>query len=73
VLIKQEGFLIMNDTNKSVYRVCEIQKMLGIGLRQTYNLVNGAYFPIKKIGRTILIPKSHFDDWLNGCGGTESS
>ena len=55
----------MTEITKSVYRVCDVQKMLGIGLRQTYELVNSSCFPVKKVGRTILIPKRGFDDWLN--------
>ena len=47
----------MNQTaEKCVYRVEDIQKMLDIGRKQTYILVNEGRFPIKRLGTTIIIP-----------------
>ena len=47
-----------------VYTVEEIQKILNIGKRQAYELVNKGEFPSKKLSRKILIPKKTFDEWL---------
>jgi len=47
-----------------VYTVEDIQKILNIGKRQAYELVNKNLFPTRKLSRKILIPKKTFDEWL---------
>ncbi|MFD1335787.1 helix-turn-helix domain-containing protein [Oceanobacillus iheyensis] len=46
----------------------DIQKILGIGQRQTYELLNQEEPPFHfvRIGRRIKIPKQNFIDWLKG-------
>ena len=53
----------MNE-NMMVYTVEEVQKLLNIGRKQAYELVNSGKFPAKKLARKILIPKKTFDEWL---------
>lgn len=53
----------MIDESK-VYTVEDIQKILNIGRKQSYELVNSGKFPSKKLSRKILIPKKTFDEWL---------
>lgn len=51
--------------NTIVYKVKDIQAILGIGKNQAYKLVKSGEFPYRKIGSTYLIPKAGFDKWLN--------
>ena len=51
---------------KLVYDVIDVQKMLGLGKNQTYNLVKANVFPVRQIGNKYLIPKEPFLKWLNG-------
>ena len=53
----------MSDESK-VYTVEYVQKILNIGRKQSYELVNSGKFPVKKLSRKILIPKKTFDEWL---------
>jgi hypothetical protein len=57
---------LMNLTDIAVLNVADIQKVLGIGGRQAYDLVNSEQFRVIRIGRTIKIPKDSFISWLNG-------
>ena len=50
---------------KLVYTPEDIQKFLGRGRRQTYDLIHEGRFPVKKVGNQYLIPKQPFHDWLN--------
>jgi len=45
----------------------DIQRILGIGQRQVYELLKQPPFPVKRIGArgVIRIPKQSFLDWLN--------
>lgn len=55
----------MEDTEKQTYTVYDIMKILGIGRNSAYNLVAKKKFSVVKVGRTLRISKSSFDDWLN--------
>ena len=57
-----------NNVDRVVYRPEHIQKMLGRGRRQTYELLREGRFPVKKVGKEYLIPKEPFDNWLNSPG-----
>lgn len=46
----------MNQVEKIVYNVKEIQVMLGIGRNKAYDLVNSNEFPVKRIDNRIIIP-----------------
>ena len=48
-----------------VYTVEEVQKMLGISRKTAYKMCNGTYFPVKRVGQKLLIPKASFIQWLN--------
>jgi excisionase family DNA binding protein len=43
-----------------------VQKYLGIGKGQAYELCNSNSFRTVKVGRLIKIPKKHFLDWFEG-------
>ena len=49
---------------KRVYRVYEIQEILGIGQRTAYTLVKRNLFHSVNIGDHIRISKKSFDRWL---------
>ncbi len=49
---------------KRVYRVYEIQEILGIGERTAYTLVKKNLFRCVYIGDHIRISKKSFDHWL---------
>jgi len=50
---------------KIVYTVQEIKEILGIGINQCYELVKSGAFPVKYIGKKMVIPAKPFMDWLN--------
>ena len=54
-----------------VYTVKDIQRIMKISKTAAYALVDGTYFPVKHIGRSIRIPKEPFDKWLNDYENTE--
>lgn len=51
---------------KPVLDVEDIQEYLGISRSKAYQLVNSGQFHVVRIGRLIKIPRSIFEDWLNG-------
>jgi Helix-turn-helix domain len=55
------------DNYPDVLNVSDIQKILGIGRRQAYELVNSGVFHVVKIGRRIKVSKKIFIKWLEGC------
>ncbi|MFP7295819.1 helix-turn-helix domain-containing protein [Neobacillus niacini] len=46
--------------------VADVKEYLGIGLRQTYELVNSGAFKIVRINRRIKIPRNSFFEWVHG-------
>lgn len=50
---------------KVIYTVHEIKDLLGIGINQAYELVKSEQFPVKHIGKKIVIPTKPFMEWLN--------
>ncbi|RNB69985.1 DNA-binding protein [Brevibacillus invocatus] len=44
----------------------DIQNILGIGRRQTYELMNSGELPVVRVGRLMRISKSTFIHWLKG-------
>lgn len=44
----------------------DVQEILGIGRRQTYELLADPPFHVVRIGRLFKIPKDPFYKWLNG-------
>lgn len=59
--------LIMYQTEDccEVYKVSDIQSILGIGKNKAYSLCTSGLFIYKRIGKSILIPKQSFLNWLN--------
>lgn len=56
----------MRELESVVYTVTDIQKMLGIGKNQAYELIKKEEFHVKRIGKKIIIPKIGFHEWLEG-------
>lgn len=61
----------MNETDKRVYDVIDIQKILGLGRSSAYEFLGRVYleqnpFTVIKIGRLYKIPKEPFNNWVNG-------
>lgn len=50
---------------KIIYTVQELKELLGIGINQCYDLVNSGEFPVKHIGKKMVIPVEPFMKWLN--------
>ncbi|MEK4348018.1 helix-turn-helix domain-containing protein [Paenibacillus sp. FSL P4-0184] len=50
----------------SVLTAKEIQQILGIGERQTYELLNSSQFHIVRVGKMIKVSKDVFLKWLQG-------
>ena len=61
---------------KRIYKVDEIQDILGIGRNAAYNLVKSGVFHSVRIDGNIRISKKSFDEWLdnemNSCQVCES-
>ena len=53
-----------NMNEKSVYTVAEIQTILGVGKNKAYALCTSGLFTFKRIGKSILVPKTAFENWL---------
>lgn len=53
------------ENNKVVYDVRDLQSILGIGRNLAYDLANSGSFPVRRIGKRILISKAVFENWLN--------
>lgn len=56
----------MKQTYPEVLQVADIQRILGIGRRQAYELVNSGQFHVVRVGKSIRILKEVFFKWLNG-------
>ena len=58
-------------TDKKVYDVEDIQRLLEIGRSKAYSYLDEVYqkqepFRVIKIGKLFRVPKQSFDNWLNG-------
>ena len=53
-------------TERQVYKVEEIAKILGLGRTAAYALMKNPPFRVLRVGGSILIPIVSFDRWLNG-------
>lgn len=49
-----------------ILQVTDIQKYLGIGKNQAYDLCNSGQFHVVKIGRLIKVKREVFMKWLDG-------
>ena len=63
--------MIENEMEKKVYKVEDVQNLLGLGRSKAYEFIENVYYDIKpfrvlKIGRSYRIPCNSFDRWLNG-------
>lgn len=64
---KRRGIIIKSiDKYPDVLNVEDIQKILGIGRRQAYELVSSGEFHTVRIGRRIKVFKAVFVSWLYG-------
>lgn len=52
--------------DKQILEVKDIQKYLGIGRRQAYELVNSRQFHVVRVGKKFKISRDVFMNWLNG-------
>lgn len=59
------GGINMAEQEKLVYTVSEVQKLLDIGKNQAYNLVKSGVFPVRTIGKKMVVSKVGFEKWLN--------
>lgn len=51
--------------DKRTYSVPEIAETLQISKSKAYELCKESHFRVIRLGRTVRISKSSFDDWLN--------
>ncbi len=47
-----------------LWTVADLQKVIGCGRRQAYDLCNRQGFPAIRMGRKIMIPRDGFLKWL---------
>ena len=62
---------LQNEMEKKVYKVEDVQNLLGLGRSKAYEFIENVYydrkpFRVLKIGRSYRIPCNSFDKWLNG-------
>ena len=62
--------MIENEMEKKVYKVEDVQNLLGLGRSKAYEFIENVYydrkpFRVLKIGRSYRIPCNSFDRWLN--------
>ena len=50
---------------KRTYTVVEVMDILGVSRKKAYELCNSGSFKIVRIGRSIRVSKSSFDEWLD--------
>jgi excisionase family DNA binding protein len=50
---------------KRTYTVIEIMDFLSISRKKAYEICNSGVFKIVRVGRSIRISKSSFDEWLD--------
>lgn len=50
-----------------ILNVSEIQRILNIGRRQAYELVNSGQFHVVRVGKRIIVSRDVFLNWLVGC------
>lgn len=50
----------------SQIRIAEVAVMLGFSEQKTYTDARAGRFPKVKVGRSIVIPITPFEEWLNG-------
>ncbi|WP_019911540.1 helix-turn-helix domain-containing protein [Paenibacillus sp. HW567] len=48
-----------------VLSVADIQRMMGIGRRQAYELMHSGQFHVVRVGQRILVSEAVFLNWLN--------
>ena len=63
--------MIENEMEKKVYKVEDVQNLLGLGRSKAYEFIENVYydrkpFRVLKIGISYRIPCNYFDKWLNG-------
>ena len=51
--------------NLLLWTVADLQRVVGCGRRQAYEMVNMQGFPTIRLGRKILIPRDAFLRWLD--------
>ena len=62
---------LQNEMEKKVYKVEDVQNLLGLGRSKAYEFIENVYydrkpFRVLKIGRSYRIPCNSVDRWLNG-------
>ena len=55
--------MIENEVEKKVYKVEDVQNLLGLGRSKAYEFIENVYYDRKPSYR---IPCNSFDRWLNG-------
>lgn len=54
-----------NKDNLKVYRVKDLMECLHIGKDKAYNLMRSIDFPSMQIGKTYIVTKEKFEQWLD--------
>ena len=55
--------------NRKAVSVTKAAEMVGLSVRQIYNLIHADAFPYKKVGGRYLVPLAALDRWLEADGG----
>lgn len=68
-MVRRKGEIDMTnistlDSYPDVITVTELQNILGIGREQAYILANSNSFPVRRVGKRIIIYKPTFIEWL---------
>ena len=57
--------------DKMAYTVPEVAQLLGISRVAAYNLTHVEGFPIIRLGRRIIVPKSGLEKWFEEAQGKQ--
>lgn len=60
------NYVSIRDRYPETLDVIDIQKIMGIGRVQAYNLANSKQFHIVKVGSRIKVSRDVFFNWLEG-------
>ncbi|EDO6859612.1 helix-turn-helix domain-containing protein [Campylobacter coli] len=54
------------DSEKVMLSVSDIMKLTGVGRDKAYGLLHSKQFPVRMIGKRLMVHKDIFNDWLKG-------
>lgn len=54
-----------------MYKVEDIQRILGVGKARAYSIMRSRCFPAMRIGKTYVVTEKNFNEWLQNSTGKQ--